>query len=78
MKSIVWLMFLGLVIYNGVDIYQTWLLVHMGFKELNPIVAPFMNTIGIVWGLVFYKGVILLGLAALLFWYMRGGEWVKI
>ena len=66
MFYLIWAMFGVICLYQWVDGYQTWLLLHLGATESNPIVGFFIEEFGIAWGLfvpkllaVIYHGICL-------------------
>ena len=50
-KTIVWLLFLLLVVYNIIDTLQTIMLLELGEGEANPIYQMLINThgTGVIW-----------------------------
>lgn len=43
-----------LVVYNMVDVYQTWLLIELGAVEVNPLIDFVIGHIGL-WGVAIFK-----------------------
>ena len=65
--SIKWIMYIALVFYNGVDVWNTSLLLKLGAYEANPIVAAFIYLLGPVPGMVLVKSFPLVALGLYLF-----------
>ena len=53
--KIIWMLFALLVIFNIVDVYQTWMLINLGVQEANPLVKLFITKFGIVTEMILIK-----------------------
>lgn len=61
------LLYLALVAYSALDIWQTWLLLNLGCVEANPIVAYFIDTMGFWEGTITIKAIVLIPLGIFLY-----------
>lgn len=64
MWYIVWALFSLVCVYQGLDVYQTYLLLQLGCQEVNPIVRLSIAWFGVVPGMIMTKllFVIILGI----------------
>lgn len=53
-KALLCAMWSLLVVYNMVDVYQTWLLIELGAVEVNPLIDFVIGHIGL-WGVAIFK-----------------------
>lgn len=60
--NIKWLMYIALIFYNGVDVWNTSLLLKLGAYEANPIVTYFIHLLGPVPGMIIIKSIPLVAL----------------
>ena len=51
-NQMIWVLFSVVVIFNGLDVYQTWLLLEAGLSEANPILCFLINKFGFFMGAV--------------------------
>lgn len=63
-----WVLFCVIVIFNALDVYQTWLLLEAGLSEQNPILCCLINQFGFFMGTIPIKVffIILLGVGVTL------------
>jgi hypothetical protein len=54
-----WILFSIIVIFNALDVYQTWLLLETGLSEANPLLCYFINRYGFFMGVIPVKAVFL-------------------
>jgi hypothetical protein len=70
-KMVKWGLFIVIVVYNALDVWQTHLLVLVGAKEINPIINFFVGYIGLIPAIIGLKIFFLSILGVLLYNYKK-------
>ena len=74
MRAIMWLMYLTILAYQAVDVWQTDLLLRLGAYEMNPLADVFVLRYGTLNGLLVLKGWWMLALGVCLWVYCRRAQ----
>lgn len=56
MNILIWVLSIGIALFQAVDGWTTYKALTGGGTELNPIMAGFLKNVGLVPGLIFTKG----------------------
>lgn len=71
MKAIVWLLFIVVVAYNWLDVWQTKLLIDLGAEEANPLMRYLFDITGDVSLIALCKFLILSLLGTLIYFRLK-------